>query len=160
MALGAAVSGQAELLRAVPRRVRPRAGPAGGAPVRPQAGRADQVAGDEKTVQAAGEDDPRNIAKRRREGYEFVRADEHPDETYAVHESGKFAGVIGSGDVVLAKIPKDLVDSRNEWVNTRTRNQQRAVDESLLKEQHPSMPINQQRSSDISHGRKKPQFDE
>ena len=111
-------------------------------------------------VQAAGEDDPRNIAKRRREGYEFVRAEEHPDETYAVHESGKFAGVIGSGDVVLAKIPKDLVDSRNEWVNTRTRNQQRAVDESLLKEQHPSMPINQQRSSDVSHGRKTPQFDE
>ncbi len=85
--------------------------------------------------------------------YRWIRA-------YAVHESGKFAGVIGSGDVVLAKIPKDLVDSRNEWVNTRTRNQQRAVDESLLKEQHPSMPINQQRSSDISHGTKKPQFDE
>ena len=53
-------------------------------------------------VAAGGEDDSQNVSKKRREGYEYVRADEHPDFDAPTHETGKYAGVIGTGDLVLA----------------------------------------------------------
>ena len=110
-------------------------------------------------VQAGGEDDTRNIARRKREGYEFVRSEEHPNLELPVHEGGKFAGVIGSGDLVLAKIPKDFSKSRNTWVKERTARQQQAVVENVMREQHPSMPITKSNQSSVSTGNK-PQFDE
>ena len=66
--------------------------------------------------------------------------------------------MIGSGDLVLAKIPKDFVDARNTWTTDRTKRQQRAVDENMMREQHPSMPISQNKDTSISTGNK-PKFD-
>ncbi len=88
-----------------------------------------------------------------------MRSEEHPDLELPVHEGGKFAGVIGSGDLVLAKIPKDFSKSRNTWVKERTARQQQAVDENVMREQHPSMPITKSNQSSVSTGNK-PQFDE
>ena len=106
-------------------------------------------------VSTGGEDDARNIAKRKREGYEFVRKEEHPDFDVPVHESGKYAGVIGSGDLVLAKIPVEMAEAKNEYYQKRTQSQTDAVDADILKEQHPSMPVTQQRKSSVSFGKKK-----
>jgi|TARA_R110000803_G_scaffold210567_2_gene282670 hypothetical protein len=106
-------------------------------------------------VSTGGEDDARNISKRRREGYEFVRKDEHPDFDVPVHESGKYAGVIGSGDLVLAKIDEEMLDAKREYYEGKTRQQTQAVDADILKEQHPSMPLTQNRKSSVSLGKKK-----
>ena len=106
-------------------------------------------------VSRGGEDDARNIAKKKREGYEFVRKEEHPDFDVPVHESGKYAGVIGSGDLVLAKIPVEMAEAKNEYYQKRTQSQTDAVDADILKEQHPSMPVTQQRKSSVSFGKKK-----
>ena len=105
-------------------------------------------------VSAGGEDDARNISKRKREGYEFVKKEEHPDFDVPMHESGKYAGVIGHGDLVLAKIPIEMADAKRDYFQNRTRQQTRAVDADVLKEQHPSMPISQQRKSSSSVGKK------
>ena len=106
-------------------------------------------------VSTGGEDDARNIAKRKREGYEFVKKEEHPDFDVPVHESGKYAGVIGSGDLVLAKIPVEMAEAKNEYYENKTQMQTEAVDNDLLKEQNPSMPITQRRNSSVSFGKKK-----
>jgi len=106
-------------------------------------------------VSAGGEDDARNISKRKREGYEFVRKDEHPDFDVPMHETGKYAGVIGSGDLVLAKIPIEMAEAKKEYYRNKTRAQTSAVDADILKEQHPSMPLTQQRRSSVSLGKKK-----
>ena len=106
-------------------------------------------------VSMGGEDDARNIAKKKREGYEFVRKEEHPDFDVPVHESGKYAGVIGSGDLVLAKIPVEMAEAKNEYYQDRTQSQTDAVDADILKEQHPSMPVTQRRKSSVSLGKKK-----
>ena len=106
-------------------------------------------------VSMGGEDDARNISKRKREGYEFVRKEEHPDYDVPVHESGKYAGVIGSGDLVLAKIPVEMAEAKKEYYESKTQTQTQAVDADILKEQHPSMPVTQQRKSSISFGKKK-----
>lgn len=106
-------------------------------------------------VSMGGEDDARNISKRRREGYEFVRKEEHPDYDVPVHESGKYAGVIGTGDLVLAKIPTEMAEAKQEYYANKTTTQTAAVDADILKEQHPSMPVTQRRKSSVSFGKKK-----
>ena len=106
-------------------------------------------------VSAGGEDDARNISKRKREGYEFVRKDEHPDFDVPMHETGKYAGVIGSGDLVLDKIPIEMAEAKKEYYRNKTKSQTTAVESDILKEQHPSMPLTQQRKTSVSLGKKK-----
>ena len=53
----------------------------------------------------------------------------------------KTKGVIGVGGLMLARIPTETVEERTEYFRDQTRNQMTAVDEDLMKEQHPSMPI-------------------
>ena len=49
-------------------------------------------------------DDKNNIHKRRREGYELVKAEDYPDFDAPVIDEGKNAGVIGTGGLLLAAI--------------------------------------------------------
>lgn len=101
-----------------------------------------------------GEDDKGNVHARLREGWEPVRADEYPDFEAPTIEDGKYQGVIGNGGLMLCRIPLETVDERTEYFRDQTRNQMRAVDENLMREQHPSMPISQDRQSRVTFGGK------
>ena len=103
-----------------------------------------------------GEDDKTNVHAKMREGWEPVRADEYPDlaENYPVIEEGKNAGVIGVGGLMLCRIPEETVEERTEYYRDQTRNQMKAVDENLMREQHPSMPIHTDRQSRVTFGGK------
>ena len=106
-----------------------------------------------------GEDDKTNVHAKMREGWEPVRADEYPDlaENYPVIEEGKNAGVIGVGGLMLCRIPEETVEERTEYYRDQTRNQMKAVDENLMREQHPSMPIHSDRQSRVTFGGKPPE---
>ena len=103
-----------------------------------------------------GEDDKTNVHAKMREGWEPVRADEYPDlaENYPIIEEGKNAGVIGVGGLMLCRIPEETVEERTEYYRDQTRNQMKAVDENLMREQHPSMPIHSDRQSRVTFGGK------
>jgi len=103
-----------------------------------------------------GEDDKTNMHSRIREGWEPVRADEYPDagNMFPTIEEGKNAGVIGVGGLMLARIPEETVEERTEYYRDQTRNQMKAVDENLMREQHPSMPIHNDRQSRVTFGGK------
>ena len=103
-----------------------------------------------------GEDDKTNVHSKLREGWEPVRADEYPDlaDRYPVIEEGKNAGVIGVGGLMLCRIPEETVEERTEYYREQTRNQMRSVDENLMREQHPSMPIHNDRQSRVTFGGK------
>ena len=103
-----------------------------------------------------GEDDKTNMHSRLREGWEPVRADEYPDagDMFPTIEEGKNAGVIGVGGLMLARIPEETVAERTEYYRDQTRNQMKAVDENLMREQHPSMPIHNDRQSRVTFGGK------
>jgi hypothetical protein len=102
-----------------------------------------------------GEEDKGNVFNRLRQGYEPVRAEEHPDYQAPTIEDGKHAGVIGNGGLILTRVPVETAHERTEYYGNRTREQMTAVDQDLMKEQHPSMPINQQRQSRVSFGGRK-----
>lgn len=102
-----------------------------------------------------GEEDKGNVFNRLRQGYEPVRADEHPGYQAPTIEEGKHAGIIGNGGLILTRIPVETAQERTAYYGGRTREQMEAVDQDLMKEQHPSMPINQQRQSRVSFGGRK-----
>jgi hypothetical protein len=99
-----------------------------------------------------GKDDKPNFTKRLREGYEPVRADEYPNFECAVVEDGKYKGVIGVGGLILARLPVEVAESRKDYFAQKTSQQMTAVDNDLMREQHPSMPISRERSSRVSFG--------
>lgn len=103
-------------------------------------------------VAMRGEDDKTNVFTKLREGWEPVRADEYPDYQAPVIDDGKYAGVIGNGGLMLCRIPVETANERSAYYGLRTREQMQAVDQDLMKEQHPSMPINQNRQSRVTFG--------
>ena len=103
-------------------------------------------------VESMGFQDTKNVAGRIRSGYELVRADEYPDQDYPVLGEGKYKGVIGVGGLLLARISDELVKSREAYFNKITQDKDDAVDNDLLKDQHPSMPINSDRQTRVTFG--------
>ncbi len=92
--------------------------------------------------EVAGHDDRMNVSGKLREGYELVRADEYPEFQGGSVDDGKHAGVIGVGDVILARIPEETADERRAHYQKRTHDQIRAADNDLLKNNvHSSMRI-------------------
>ena len=99
-----------------------------------------------------GFQDTKNVAGRLRSGYELVRADEYPDSDYPIVEEGKYKGVIGVGGLVLARVPEEIAKSRQEYYTDMHDEKVKAVDNDLMKEQHPDMPINIERQSRVTFG--------
>tara|TARA_X000001036_G_scaffold233433_1_gene217962 strand:+ start:1149 stop:1625 length:477 start_codon:yes stop_codon:yes gene_type:complete len=103
-------------------------------------------------AESMGYDDTKNITGKIRSGWELVRSDEYPNEDYPVINSGKYAGVIGVGGLVLARISEELAKSREEYFSKKTAERNEAIENDVLKEQHPSMPINQERQTRVTFG--------
>ena len=103
-------------------------------------------------AESLGFDDTKNIAGRLRSGYELVRADEYPDHDYPSVKDGKYAGVIGVGGLVLARVPEEIAKSREEYFAKRTQEREDAIANDPLKEQHPSMPISKDRQTRVTFG--------
>ena len=103
-------------------------------------------------AESLGFQDTKNVSARLREGFELVRADEYPDTQYPVITDGKYAGVIGVGGLLLARIPVEVVKSREQYFNNMTQDADTAIERDLMKEQHPGMPINAERQSRVTFG--------
>ena len=103
-------------------------------------------------VAMRGEEDKINVHQKLREGWEPVRADEYPDFQAPTIDEGRYAGVIGNGGLMLCRIPEETAQERSAYYGNRTREQMQAVDQDLMKDQHPSMPITKDRRSRVSFG--------
>jgi hypothetical protein len=103
-------------------------------------------------AESVGFQDSKNIYGRLREGYELVRADEYSNSDYPVVAEGKYAGVIGVGGLLLARIPEELAKARVEYQKKLSAAQDESVETDLLREQHKSMPIDVDRQSRVTFG--------
>jgi len=103
-------------------------------------------------AETMGFDDSKNMAGRLRSGYELVRADAYPGSQYPTVTEGKYKGVIGVGGLLLAKVPEEIVKSREAYFNSMTQDADTAIERDLMKEQHPGMPINAERQSRVTFG--------
>ena len=100
-----------------------------------------------------GNADDKNVTARLRSGYEPVKADEYPDRLDLPHlTEGKFKGVIAVGGLMLMRCPLEVKEDRDEYFKNLTADQQKSVDNDLMKEEHPSMPISKERQSRVTFG--------
>ena len=107
-------------------------------------------------AESMGFNDTKNIHGRLRSGYELVIAYEYKDgDSYPIVMDGKYAGVIGVGGLLLARIPEELAQSRVAYQQRQTEGQDEAVENDLLKDQDKRMPMKFERSSKNFGGTKK-----
>ena len=99
-----------------------------------------------------GFNDTKNIHGRLRSGYELVRADEYDSDTYPTVLDGKYAGVIGVGGLLLARIPEELAQARMDYQQKQTEGQDESVETDLLRDQDKRMPIKIDRNSKHTFG--------
>ena len=103
-------------------------------------------------AESMGFDDTSNMSAKIRSGFELVRADQYPETDYPTVQTGKYKGVIGVGGLLLARIPEEIAKSRQEYFAKQTQDKNDAISNDLMKEQHPSMPINNDRQTRVTFG--------
>lgn len=98
--------------------------------------------------------DPSNISSKFREGWEPVKAEDYPEMNVlsdGVHE--RFKDNIVVGGLILCKTPTEVVEQRNAYYKNQTQQQMRSVDNSLMRENDPRMPLFNDRKSTVSFGK-------
>lgn len=104
-------------------------------------------------VSTQGQADPTNVTSKLREGWEPVRADAHPDIYLAQVENERFKDNIIIGGLMLCRAPEELVQERDEYYQQQTDAQMRSVDNNLMRESDPRMPIFNERKSKVTFGK-------
>ena len=100
-----------------------------------------------------GTQDEKNVMGRIRSGYEPVKASEYPDrlDLPAIAE-GKYKGVIGVGGLILMRCPIEVKQDRDAYFKNLTADQQASIENDLMKDEHPAMPISKERQSRVTFG--------
>jgi len=60
--------------------------------------------------------------------------------------------VIGVGGLLLARIPEEVIKQRQEYYASQHNEKVKAMDNDLMKEEHPSMPIDIDRQTRVTFG--------
>jgi len=105
-------------------------------------------------VSTLGTADPGHVSSKLREGWEPVKASEHPEiQIMATGEKPRFPDSIEIGGLILCKTPKEFVDQRNQYYQRQTDGQMQSVDNAFMRENDPRMPVFKERRSEVKFGR-------
>jgi hypothetical protein len=96
--------------------------------------------------------DPRNLSAKMREGWEPVRLEEQPKFQLLADPNSRFKDNIEIGGLLLCKTPTEFVQQRNEYFAKQSQNQTDAVDNNLMRQSDPRMPLFTERKSTTSFG--------
>ena len=97
--------------------------------------------------------DPRNLSAKLREGWEPVRVEEQPKFQLLVDPQSRFKDNIEIGGLLLCKTPEEFVQQRNNFYAKQSESQTEAVDNNLMRQSDPRMPIFNERKSTTSFGK-------
>ena len=97
--------------------------------------------------------DPRNLSSKLREGWEPVRAEEQPKFQLLVDPDSRYKDNIEIGGLLLCKTPTEFVGQRNKYYQDQTRAQTEAVDNNLMRQSDPRMPLFKENKSSTSFGK-------
>ena len=103
-------------------------------------------------VSTQGNVDATNVSSKLREGWEPVKASDHPEITLVSIENEKFKDNLIIGGLMLCKAPVEMVDERNTYYKDQSKAQMQSVDNSLMRENDPRMPLFNDRRSKVTFG--------
>ena len=104
-------------------------------------------------VSMLNQPDPRNLSSKIREGWEPVRIEEQPKFKLLLDPNSRFKDNIEIGGLLLCKTPEEFVDQRFKYYQDQTAAQTEAVDNNLMRQSDPRMPLFNERKSSSSFGK-------
>ena len=99
-----------------------------------------------------GQEDPTNVSKKRREGWEPVRSEDHPELALYLDQNARTSGLVEVGGLILCKMPAEMVKQRSDYYAKATQQQADAVDNSFMRENDPRMPLYKEKNSKVTFG--------
>ena len=96
--------------------------------------------------------DPRNLSAKLREGWEPVKLEEQPKFQLLADPNSRFKDNIEVGGLLLCKTPTEFVEQRNSHYQKQAEGQMESVDNSLMRQSDPRMPLFKERKSTTSFG--------
>lgn len=104
-------------------------------------------------IATQGQNDPSNISSKLREGWEPVRASDHPEIHIFSDPNSQFKDNVVIGGLMLCKTPTEFVSQRNDWYNRQSESQMSSVDNNFMRENDPRMPLFKDRQSKVTFGK-------
>jgi len=103
-------------------------------------------------ISTNGQSDATNVSSKIREGWEPVRAQDHPEIFTDVVSDERFKDNVIVGGLMLCKAPEELVQERNAFYKQQAESQIHSVDNNLMRENDPRMPLFHDRKSKVTFG--------
>ena len=104
-------------------------------------------------VSTRGQADPMNVSLKLREGWEPVKAVDHPEVHVVSIEDERFKDNIVIGGLMLCKAPKEMVEDRTSHYQAQNEAQIQSVDHNFMRQNDPRMPLFAERKSRVTFGR-------
>ena len=104
-------------------------------------------------IATQGKDDPTNISGKLREGWEPVRASDHPEIRLFGSPEGNFPDSIQVGGLMLCKTPVEFTQQRDAYYQQQADAQMQSVDNTYMRENDPRMPMFKERKSTVTFGK-------
>jgi len=96
-----------------------------------------------------GASDALNVSSKLREGWEPVKASEHPEITLMGGGSGRFPDGIEIGGLLLCKTPTEFTEQRDAHYRQLASSQMDSVDNNFMRENDPRMPLFRERKTEV-----------
>jgi hypothetical protein len=93
-----------------------------------------------------------NVSSKMREGWEPVKASEHP-EIQLMGAKTSIPDSIEIGGLILCKIPAEFMDQRDAFYRRQQAAEMNSVDNIFMRESDPRMPLFRERQTKVSFGR-------
>ena len=96
-----------------------------------------------------GQAEVTNTSRRLREGWEPVKAEDHPELMMMGNEK---TGNVEIGGLMLCKMSAEKAKARDDYYDTQAQNQMDSVDNSFMRQNDPRMPLFSDRKSTSTRG--------
>jgi len=97
--------------------------------------------------------DATNLSSKLREGWEPVKAADHPEIRIFGTTTGQFPDSVEVGGLLLCKTPVEFAEQRDAYYRQQADAQMQSVDNTFMRENDPRMPMFKERSSKVTFGK-------
>jgi len=97
--------------------------------------------------------DATNLSSKLREGWEPVKASDHPEIRVFGTTQGQFPDSVEVGGLLLCKTPVEFTEQRDAYYRKQAEAQMQSVDNTFMRDNDPRMPMFKERSSKVTFGK-------
>ena len=97
--------------------------------------------------------DPTNISSKLREGWEPVKASDHPEIRLFGTANAQFPDSVEVGGLLLCKTPVEFTEQRDAYFRQQAEVQMNSVDSNYMRGSDPRMPLFKEKSTQVTFGK-------